>query len=102
MAKQIKSMKAVRTAQKLSVDAYEKLGVQVLNADGSLRDSDTVYWEVIDALGKCRTRPNAMRLPCRSRQIRARTESADYGWRSRWQNSVRKQEKPDMWFLMKC
>ena len=52
MAKQIKSMKAVQDGTKLSVDAYEKLGVQVLNADGSLRDSDAVYWEVIDALGK--------------------------------------------------
>ena len=52
MAKQIKSMKAVQDGTALSVEAYEKLGVQVLNADGSMRDSDTVYWEVIDALGK--------------------------------------------------
>lgn len=52
MAKQIKSMKAVQDGTKLSVEAYEKLGVQVTNADGSLRDSDTVYWEVIDSLGK--------------------------------------------------
>lgn len=52
MAKQIKSMKAVQDGTKLSVEAYEKLGVTVLDADGNLRDSDTVYWEVIDALGK--------------------------------------------------
>ena len=52
MAKQIKSMKAVQDGTKLSVEAYDKLGVSVTNADGSLRDSDTVYWEVIDALGK--------------------------------------------------
>lgn len=52
MAKQIKSMKAVQDGTKLSVEAYEKLGVQVTNADGSMRDSDAVYWEVIDALGK--------------------------------------------------
>ena len=45
-------MKAVQDGTKLSVEAYEKLGVEVMNADGSLRDSDTVYWEVIDALGK--------------------------------------------------
>jgi hypothetical protein len=32
--------------------AYEKLGVKVTNADGSLRDGQDVYWEVIDALGK--------------------------------------------------
>ena len=36
----------------LCVEAYEKLGVQATNANGSLRDSDTVYWEIIDALGK--------------------------------------------------
>ncbi|MDY4231808.1 MAG: hypothetical protein SOX74_06985 [Candidatus Faecousia sp.] len=52
MAKQIKSMKAVQDGTKLSVEAYDKLGVSVMNAGGSLRDSDTVYWEVIDALGK--------------------------------------------------
>lgn len=52
MAKQIKSMKGVQDGTKLSVDAYNKLGVSVLNADGSMRNSDTVYWEVIDALGQ--------------------------------------------------
>lgn len=52
MAKNIKSMKAVQDGTKLSVEAYEKLGVSVTNADGSLRDGETVYWEVIDALGK--------------------------------------------------
>lgn len=52
MAKQIKSMKAVQDGTKLSVEAYDTLGVSVTNADGSLRDSDTVYWEVIEALGQ--------------------------------------------------
>lgn len=52
MAKNIKSMKAVQDGTKLSVEAYESLGVSVLNADGTLRDSDEVYWEVIDSLGK--------------------------------------------------
>lgn len=52
MAKQIKSMKAVQDGTKLSVDAYDRLGVSVLNSDGSMRDSEAVYWEVIDALGQ--------------------------------------------------
>jgi len=52
MAKQIKSMKGVQDGTKLSVEAYDRLGVSVLDANGNLRDSDTVYWEVIDALGK--------------------------------------------------
>ena len=32
--------------------AYEKLGVSVKNADGTFRDSEEVYWDVIDALGQ--------------------------------------------------
>lgn len=52
MAKQIKSMKSVQDGSNTMVEAYEKLGVEVMNADGTLRDSDDVYWEVIDALGK--------------------------------------------------
>ena len=51
-AKQIKSMKAAQDGTKLMVDAYAQLGVEVTNLDGSLRDGETVYWEVIDALGK--------------------------------------------------
>ena len=51
-AKQIKSMKAVQDGTALMAEAYDKLGVSVMNADGSLRDGETVYWEVIDALGK--------------------------------------------------
>jgi len=51
-AKNIKSMKAAQEGTKLAVDSYQKLGVAVTNSDGSLRDGETVYWEVIDALGK--------------------------------------------------
>jgi chromosome segregation ATPase len=51
MAKQIKSMKSAQDGSKTMVEAYEKLGVEVMNADGTLRDSDTVYWEIIEALG---------------------------------------------------
>lgn len=32
--------------------AYAKLGVSAYDAQGNLRDGETVYWEVIDALGK--------------------------------------------------
>lgn len=31
--------------------AFTNLGVEILNADGSLRDSEDVFWDVIDALG---------------------------------------------------
>lgn len=52
MAKQVKSMSSARDGSKSMQEAYDKLGVSVANSDGSLRDSETVYWETIDALGK--------------------------------------------------
>jgi len=52
MAKQIKSMSAAQTGSEAFTDAYKKLGVSVTNSDGTLRNSQDVYWEVIDALGK--------------------------------------------------
>lgn len=52
MAKQIKSMKSVQDGSKTMSAAYEALGVSVTDSNGHLRDSDTVYWELIDSLGK--------------------------------------------------
>lgn len=52
MAKQVKSMSSARNGSKSMQEAYDKLGVSIANSDGSLRDSETVYWETIDALGK--------------------------------------------------
>lgn len=52
MSKQIKSMDAARDGNTKMQEAYNSLGVSVENADGSLRNSDDVYWETIDALGK--------------------------------------------------
>lgn len=51
MAKNIKSMKSFEEGNKNVVDAYERLGVSVFDANGNFRDSDTVYWELIDSLG---------------------------------------------------
>lgn len=51
MAKQIKSMKSASDGSSAYADAYSKLGVSVTDANGNLRDSDTVYWELIDSLG---------------------------------------------------
>jgi hypothetical protein len=50
MAKQIKSMGSYNDGTTSIVDAYKQLGVEVTNTDGSLRDSQDVYWEVISAL----------------------------------------------------
>lgn len=52
MAKQIKSMKSVQDGSKTMSAAYEALGISVTDSNGHLRDSDTVYWELIDSLGK--------------------------------------------------
>ena len=35
----------------MAVGAYQKLGVEYQNLDGSLRDGETVFWEIIDLLG---------------------------------------------------
>ena len=52
MAKNVKSMKGAQDGSKAYVETYQKLGVSVTDANGNLRDSETVYWECIDALGK--------------------------------------------------
>lgn len=52
MAKNIKSMSSAAKGTGATAEAYKKLGIEVKNSDGSLRDSQTVYWELIDALGQ--------------------------------------------------
>lgn len=52
MSKQIKSMASARDGNTKMQDAYTQLGVAVANTDGTLRNSDDVYWETIDALAK--------------------------------------------------
>jgi len=52
MRKNIQSMQKAANGSKEYEAAYKKLGVTVKNADGSMRDSEEVYWEMIDALGK--------------------------------------------------
>lgn len=52
MAKNVKSMSSAQQGSKAYADAYAQLGVSVTDANGNLRDGETVYWEAIDALGK--------------------------------------------------
>ncbi|MCR5597097.1 MAG: hypothetical protein K6G19_02890 [Lachnospiraceae bacterium] len=52
MAKNIKSMDAANKGSEAYADTYKKLGISVTDANGELRDSEEVFWEVIDALGK--------------------------------------------------
>lgn len=52
MGKNIKSMSSAQQGSKAYAEAYKKLGISVTDSNGNLRDSETVYWESIDALGK--------------------------------------------------
>lgn len=52
MAKNVKSMSNAAKGSAAYADAYKLLGVSVTDADGNLRDSEQVYWDTIDALGR--------------------------------------------------
>ncbi|MBR5990946.1 MAG: phage tail protein [Bacilli bacterium] len=52
MKKNIMSMKSAASGSASYSGAYEKLGISVKDANGNLRDSETVYWELIEALGE--------------------------------------------------
>jgi len=47
-----KTMYAAANGSKTQAEAYDKLGVSVTNADGTLRSSDDVFQDVIAALGQ--------------------------------------------------
>ena len=52
MAQNVRAMAQAKDGAAQYKEAYETLGVSITNADGSLRDSEKVYWDVIDALGQ--------------------------------------------------
>ena len=51
-SKLTKQMNSAADGTGASAEAFQKLGVDVTNADGSLRDADTVWQETIAALGQ--------------------------------------------------
>ena len=52
MAKNVKSMSNAAGGSEQFAKAYDRLGVSVTNADGTLRNSEDVYCDAIDALGQ--------------------------------------------------
>lgn len=56
MRKNLASMRSAAKGTGETSDAYKKLGVEITKADGTLRDSEDVYWDCIDALGKIEDR----------------------------------------------
>lgn len=51
MTKNFTAMQKAAEGNESYAAAYEALGVTVTDENGKLRDSETVYWELIDALG---------------------------------------------------
>lgn len=52
MQRNIRSMGSAADGTAQYVNAYKQLGVAVQDTDGNLRDSQDVFWELIDALGQ--------------------------------------------------
>lgn len=52
MARNIRSMNSARNGSKELNEAYRDLHVRITDGNGQLRDSEDVYWDVIEALGK--------------------------------------------------
>ena len=50
MAKNIRSMNNAKKGSESYVKAYQRLNVEFKDANGNLRNSEEVYWDVIDAL----------------------------------------------------
>lgn len=53
MARNIRSMNSAREGTEAYAQAYKDLGVEIVDVTtNELRDSETVFWEVVDALGE--------------------------------------------------
>jgi hypothetical protein len=57
-------MTSARDGTGAASKAYKALGISVTDASGNLRDSETVYWEAIDALGNVSNETEREPLPC--------------------------------------
>ena len=54
MTKMIRNMNNARMGSKQSEEAFRALGIRIKDSNGQLRDSETVFGEVIDKLGRMR------------------------------------------------
>lgn len=52
MVKMIRSMNGARDGTGAAKDTFDALGLSITNVDGTLRNSEDVFFDVIDALGK--------------------------------------------------
>ena len=51
MTRLIRTMSSAQDGSQSAVEAFENIGVSITDADGNLRDSEAVFWDIIDALG---------------------------------------------------
>lgn len=59
LSKNTKSMASAQSGSKAYANAYKELGVEVEDANGNLRNSEDVFWDAIDALGKMENKTKA-------------------------------------------
>lgn len=50
--KLIRSMQDAQQGTEAQIDVFNRLGVSYQNTDGTLRDAQDVYWDVVDSLGQ--------------------------------------------------
>lgn len=51
MTRLIRTMSNAQDGSESAIEAFDNIGVAITNADGSLRDSEDVFWDIIDSLG---------------------------------------------------
>ena len=51
MTRLIRTMSNAQNGSESAIEAFDSIGVAITNADGSLRDSEDVFWDIIDSLG---------------------------------------------------
>lgn len=51
MTRLIRTMSNAQDGSESAIEAFDSIGVAITNADGSLRDSEDVFWDIIDSLG---------------------------------------------------
>jgi phage-related protein len=51
LARNTRSMESARDGSGAAAEAYKKLGISVTDSNGQLRNSEEVFWQVVDSLG---------------------------------------------------
>lgn len=51
MTRLIRTMSNAQDGSESAIEAFDNIGVAITDADGNLRDSEDVFWDIIDSLG---------------------------------------------------